>query len=272
LPHPLQHGPARHGLLDLMAAVGPDGRTRPVRAAANPPLQLSRVRYDDPAQPDLAVFTLLTLGGVLAGDQNCHMVELGPSARLRVVMAAATQVLAMPGGSAEQRFDLRLGPESRLEWLAEPLILFADASLTQHTTITLAPGAVLVWLDVLTPGRLARGEIHRFRRFQYALEVRSETGVVLAAERADLTPGHYPLDLPGVLGGQPVVGTLFILGDTIEAERLAALVGGWDAPDIGASALPNRAGLLVRALGASASAVRSRLGAVLERLGAGTIV
>src|SRR5262249_40293083 len=130
----------------------------------------------------------------------------------------------------------------------------------------LAPGARLVLLDVLTPGRLARGELHRFRRYLSELEISDQSGRLLAAERADLVPGRLALNVPGMLRGSPVLGSLFLLGDTLDAERIAAQISASALEQAGATALPNGCGVLVRALGETASAVRAMLLGLLAAL------
>src|SRR5690349_17358177 len=114
----------QEGRLDLRLERS-GGVTRPLRCMARPPLQLSRVRYDDPARPDLAALTLVHLGGILAGDRYELEVELGAGAAARITTAAATQVYRMPRDDASQGICLRLEPGSHLAWLPEPLILFA---------------------------------------------------------------------------------------------------------------------------------------------------
>lgn len=248
----------RHpGRLDLRLECGGQ-RTRPLRCLAEPPIQLSRVRYDDPDDPSLACFTLLHLGGILSGDRLHQRVEVAAGARARITMAAATQVLAMPTGDAELATELQLAPHSRLEWLAEPLILFGDSCLRQSLHIRLAPGARLDLLEVLVPGRLARGEQYRFRSYQSEVEIGDESGRCLSAERAVLEPARRTPARPGILGNTPVLGSLFILGDSVDAERMAAQLTGV-APDVAAMVLPGKCGLLVRLLGAWPTAVRQRL-------------
>jgi urease accessory protein UreH len=85
--------------LDLKLDSDASGRTRPISCLANASFQLSRVRYDDPGEPALAVFTLPHLGGVLAGDRGELCCALGRDAAARVRRAAATQVLSMPEGT-----------------------------------------------------------------------------------------------------------------------------------------------------------------------------
>lgn len=88
--------------LDLQLGLR-DGITRPLVCMAVPPVQLSRARYDVSGRPEIADFTLLHLGGILAGDAVDLQVVLEPGASARVMMAASTQVYCMPEGEATQR-------------------------------------------------------------------------------------------------------------------------------------------------------------------------
>ncbi len=248
----------QHGLLDL-ALEQHDGITRPTRSLAHPPIQLSRVRYDVAGEPNMAGFTLLHLGGVLQGDRADMCVTLGAGAAAQVVFAAATQIYHMPHGDAQHTLHLDLAPGSRLQWLAEPLILFAGADFTQHTTVTLGDGATLALLDVLVPGRLARGEQFQFRRYVTQMDVRDGVGRLLMAERAVLEPGRSTLGRPGMFGATPVVGSLYLLNRALNVEACAAHINQGADERIGATILPNDCGMLVRALGTSASWVKATL-------------
>jgi urease accessory protein len=261
----------QEGRLDLL--LERDGTvTRPVRCAVQPPLQLSRARYDDPAQPDEPALTLIHLGGILAGDHYDLRIVLGDHAGARVTTAAATQVYRMPQGQATQAIQLQLGIGSRLEWLPEPTILFSGARFTQTTSVTLGTGARLALLDVLVPGRLARGEVYQFERYAARLEARDTAGHLLLAERALLEPRRHDLTAPGLLGVTPVLGSLYILGDHVDAERDCARVArradglSGLSIDVGTAVLPNGCGMLVRALGTTASHVHAALLKVLETL------
>lgn len=250
--------PTTGGVLDLLLErVG--GRTRPVRSLAAPPLQLSRARYDNPDRPEDLALTLVHLGGVLQGDCYTLRVELGPRAGAAVTSAAATQVYRMPEGQASQELLLRLGPGSRLDWLPEPLILFGGARFRQTTRVELAPGARLALLDVLAPGRLARGERFAFERYEARLEICAADGRLLAAERALLEPGRHSPAAAGLLDAGPVLGSLFLLGGQPDPERAAAQLHARECPRLGAAVLPGGCGLLVRLLGDSPSAVRREL-------------
>lgn len=265
MTEPVSHGAAagqQDGRVDLLIEQR-DGISRPIRSLAAPPLQLSRVRYDH--GPATACFTLLQLGGMLSGDSNHIALSIGPGAQAEVVGAAATQVLAMPHGSAGQHIEATLAEASQLQWLPEATILFAEAAFTQTARIVLHPDALLAWLDVLVPGRLARGEQYTFRRYANRLGVCNPAGRVLLAERALLEPGRHTLAVGGMFGDTPVVGSLWLLGTPFDA-RCAAQVGESGDPSLGATTLPNGCGVLLRAVGPSSSAVRGVLLGWLRRL------
>lgn len=239
--------------------------TRPRRCYAAPPLQCSRVRYDEPDAPGRAVFTLLHLGGILGGDRYELLVEAGEGTAATVAAAAATQVYAMPAGEAELRTTLRLGPGSRLAWLGAPLILCAGSRLRQSTRVELAPGATLTLLEVLAMGRVARGEMCRFEQYESRLEVRGSGERLLAVERTRLEPGRQDPLAPGMLAGASILGSLYLLGAEVDAERICRAVAARGDTTQGATVLPNNCGVLVRALGSSASKVhRSLLALAVE--------
>jgi urease accessory protein len=171
----------------------------------------------------------------------------------------------MPQGQATQAIQLQLGAGSRLEWLPEPTILFGGARFIQTTSVTLGPGARLALLDVLVLGRLARSELYQFERYAARLEARDTAGHLLLAKRALLEPRRHDMTAPGLLGATPVLGSLYILGDRVDAERDCARVARRTdglsglSIDVGTAILPNGCGMLVRALGTTASHVHATL-------------
>lgn len=250
---------------ELDVALERDGATtRAARLATRPPIQLSRLRYDQPDAPGMAALTMVHLGGILAGDRYDLRVTLGQGAEAAITTAAATQVYRMPALHAEQSLELRLDAGARLRWLPEPTILFGGADFRQETRVLLGAGARLALLDVLVPGRLARGERFAFRRYASRVEICDAGGRLLAAERFALEPGRQPLDVAGVLAAQPVAGSLYLLGDTVDAAAGVAALAR--RPGLGATALPGGAGLLVRAVGHTGSAVRAALLAAMADL------
>jgi urease accessory protein len=106
--------------------------------------------------------------------------------------------------------------------------------------------------------------VYQFERYTTRLEVHNGAGRLLLAERALLEPRRHNLAAPGLFGATPVMGSLYILGDGVDAERGCAQIAkhtNWSEQkiELGTAVLPNGCGMLVRALGTTASQVHTAL-------------
>lgn len=252
------------GAVDLVFQAGPP-RTTPRRRLAVPPLQISRARYDDAADLQKAVLTMSQLGGILDGDRYDVRVQLEPAARARLVSAGATAVYPALTRGGEHCVRLSLASNSRLEWLPEPLILYAGARFRQQTRVELAPGARLVFCETFAPGRLARGELFAFERYESSFEVYAapleagSTPRLLLSERSDIAPATQPIWTLPPFVRQPVFGSLYILGNIEQPEELVQALQSTLPDQGGVTVLPNGAGVLVRIVGSIPARVKQQL-------------
>jgi len=258
------HRPGQEGQLDLrLAVIG--GATRAIRSLVRAPFQLSRARYDPSDHAGTVSFTIVHLGGVLSGDRLQLHVELAAQASATLRTAAAAQIYRMPGQGASQTTSLRLASNSSLAWLPEPTILFGGARFSQITRIELAAGARLALLDVLVPGRLARGECYQFDTYTQRLEIRDAAGRLLVAEYARLEPQQSNFAAAGLLQATPVVGSLYLLGN-YDRQAVHTLLQQHATPNTGSAMLPGECGQLIRVLGTTASMVHGSLITFWQRL------
>ena len=225
------------GLADLTLAVrdpsgaGRGGRTCLVGRRTNPPLQVQRVLYLDEALPDMAFVCLCNpTAGVLQGDTLEIRVRVKTGARAHISTQAATKVFTMPEGAARLDTCLDIDQGAYLEYLPDPLIPFRGARLAQHTSITVAPGASLVYGEVIASGRTARGESLAYSELQYRLDVRTPDGRPIVHEAYRLTPatrsprqrgvlGVAELG-PGTIGAGRAMGTLLVVSQEVSPELL----------------------------------------------------
>jgi urease accessory protein len=84
-----------------------------------------------------------------------------------------------------------------LEYLPEQIIPFAQAAFQQHMTVRLGPGACILAMEIVAPGRLARGEAFAYRDYDSSVCIEAAPGQVLLRERTRLRPGCQRLDRPG---------------------------------------------------------------------------
>jgi urease accessory protein len=247
LPPAADGAVGKEGRLDAaFAAV--DGETRLVRDYATVPFHLTGALDHDEQLPGLAtVYLQSPTGAVAQGDRHDLSVTVGEGARAHVSTGNATKVHSMDGNRGRIDVDLSVAAGGYLEYLPEPTILHGDARFRSETTLSVADDASAIVGEVLVPGRLARDEVFEFERAYTRLQARDPDGL-LFEDATDLHPAERDPRRPGVMGDHDVLGTLYVVGDAA-ADPLHERVADATAARAGATALPNDAGVMVRALG-----------------------
>lgn len=125
--------------------------------------------------------------GVFAGDRLRMKVEVGDNARVRLLTPSATRFHAMAGEEALIEQEFLVGEHARLEYWPEWVMPQGGSAVHQWTRLKVARGGVLIFGDMLAPGRVAHGESHAFRELTTDFELRVENQLV-ARERMHLLP------------------------------------------------------------------------------------
>lgn len=237
------------------------GRTRLSELECRAPLQLLRCHYLDAALPDMAYATIVSpSGGVLQGDRLQIAVRVDGGARLHLDTPSAMRLYRMPDARAEQQVELTVECDGYLEYLPDPAIPFAGADFAAHTRARVAEAATLILAEAVTAGRAARGEVHRFRRYESMVEIGRPDGPILARDTTTLDPADG-LAAPGRLGGSAATGTLYVVraGFIPQALRDAATAAAVPGTQAGASALPGGLGAWLKVLGPDGPSVSAVL-------------
>ncbi|MEL6938381.1 MAG: urease accessory protein UreD [Cyanobacteria bacterium J06598_1] len=217
------------------------------------------------------LYRMNTSPGLLAGDVLGMSLALEAGSALYLADQAATKVHTMPGDGtkAAVHYEVAVGDRATLEFLPEPLILFADAELKQVTDITLHPTAGLTWGEIILPGRLARGECYEFREYWSTIRIKSPSGAVAFVETMKLLGKGNRFLQRSLFASGPVMGTLILgLPDAIatpetlkalseDVDRLSA-----DSIEIASSVLPQGNGLFVRAIAQKTQAMQGAFKAI----------
>lgn len=150
--------------------------------------------------------------GYLPGDRLAIAISVGSGASLVVRGQGATKVYPSPRGiPATVEVSLSVAEDARLVYLPGALIPFREAILEQSTAISVAPGGMVALGEILTPGRVAMGEVDLFTRLHLDVEARL-AGRLCLIERARFEPARRPLTSPARHGPHPVAGTLMLIG------------------------------------------------------------
>lgn len=243
--------PGKVGVLDLDFRRDPGGRTVLARRHQKSPLQVMRPLYVDPALPHVPVtYVMSTGGGVVGGDRLDTDIRVADGAHIVVTTQAATRVHRTDVGYGTQTVSLTLGRGAVCEWVPDPLIPYAGSRFQQRLVAEVPDDAVLVAADVLTAGRVARGERWDLDALVSTVEIVRPGGDPVAVDTTRIVGAEaaHPL----VVGAAGAMGTLFVVAPGPAAELAGVLRDATaDAPGCraGVSTLPDGAGAWVRLVG-----------------------
>jgi urease accessory protein len=173
------------GHLSLLAAVRGNGRTVLASQSFRAPYHLSKP-YWDPDARTLLVQVVNPTAGILAGDRLESEIAVHREAALMVTTPSASRLFQMRDGAAACRQHFAVAEAGWLEVMPEPLVPHRDSRYHQATTIDVAAGGSLFFVDQLMPGRVGHGEAWAWQRLCLELTVRV-AGELVLRERLDQT-------------------------------------------------------------------------------------
>jgi urease accessory protein len=174
------------GNLNLVCAFDPERGTFLARQSFSAPIHLSKAYWDGET---LLVNVVNQTAGVFGGDRIVTHVLVEPGARVLLASPSAARFHPSRGREArlEQAFEIRAG--GSLDVLPEISIPQRDSRSFQKTVIDVEAGGELLYLESLTPGRVASGESFAFALYAWSTDIRLAGRAVLR-ERASISPGN----------------------------------------------------------------------------------
>ncbi len=177
--------PGLSGSLRLVCASSPQRGTYLAQQSFTAPIHISKSYWNGDA---LLVHLINPTAGVFGGDCIRTHVTVEPGARVLLSSPSATRFHPSRGRLAqlEQLFEIRAG--GSLDILPEISIPQRDSRSRQKTVIQVELGGELIYLETLTPGRVASGEIFVFDEYAWATDI-TVGGRLVLRERAVIRPG-----------------------------------------------------------------------------------
>ncbi len=125
-------------------------------------------------------------GGMVDGDAVRLELDVGAGASCLLTSQASQKIYR---GASRAELDATVGDRGVLIAVPDPTVPYGGACFTQRTTIALGGAASLAWMDVVTAGRVARGERWASGRLDLGLEL-TRAGRVVLRDRVVLDPAH----------------------------------------------------------------------------------
>ncbi|MEX2299122.1 MAG: urease accessory protein UreD [Dongiaceae bacterium] len=260
----------RLAALRLEFAASSEGQTHVARQYASYPFHICRpFRYAGDPAGMASVYTQSASGGVYEHERLSIAIETGAGAAAHVTTQASTIVHEMQDGFAEQTIELHAGPDSWLEFLADPLILFPDARIETRLRLVAAAGARAIVGDAFL-AHDPKGQDRPFGRVTGEIRIEREDGSTIAVDRLSVSGTNFCTALRQADRGFATHGSMLMLapdGETahaLDAVR-ALLAAPQETPSevyAGVSLLPQGAGLWTRAVARDGAALRRTMLAI----------
>lgn len=164
------------------------------------------------AQKAAEVMVMSASAGIMAGDAQSIDVRVGVGAALRVTNQAFEKIHRMEAGkSASRSTRLAVAEGAYLDYAPQPMIPFADSEYTADCVAELeGPGARLVFEEVLSCGRVARGERFGYRSFKNRVRV-NVAGRPVYLDNVVYDPATMPMEGMGLYEGFSHLGNLVLV-------------------------------------------------------------
>lgn len=205
---------------------------------------------------ELLVYLMDASAGLFGGDTQSIECHVGPGASLYVTSQAACK-LHPAAGDAPSLLTQRMfvAENATLEYFPEPMIPLTDSHHEGDMKVWLSSRAQAFIGEIITAGRVGRGEFFKYRRFANRMSVywNSELSVY---DPLELRPSEW-IGSAAVFEGFTHIGTLWALSDRIgagELQLLQELLSSprWNVRLYGGCSQLQRGGVVLRALGKSA--------------------
>ncbi len=177
--------PGLSGNLRLVCASSPERGTYLAQQSFTAPMHISKSYWNGDT---LLVHLINPTAGVFGGDCIRTHVAVEVGARVLLSSPSATRFHPSRGRVAqlEQVFEIRAG--GSLDVFPEISIPQRNSRSRQRTAIQVETGGELIFLETLTPGRVASGESFVFAEYAWATDI-SVGGRLILRERATIRPG-----------------------------------------------------------------------------------
>lgn len=225
------------------------------------PLLTQKALHYDVANPSMAyLFLMSSSGGVLQGDRYRIEISIKNKGIANITTQGATRIYKMDSNYATQFVDIDVDDNSYLEFLPDQIIPYKKSRYFQQVQITSGIDSTVVYSEVITPGRVAMGELFDYDLYYLRLAAKSKGGKILFMDVSRLDPKEQQFSQIGVLGTNSVFGTLYIITKKEQLQKISddldMILGNTDLM-CGCSFLPEDSGLVVRMAGNSSEDIKT---------------
>lgn len=201
----------------------------------------------------LQVLVLTASAGIMEGDTQEIEIIAGEGSKLEFLTQAYEKIHKMEEGEAIRKTKLVVGKNAELKYHPLPTIPFAKSAYRSETEIELEDeSAKLIFTEVLSCGRAARGERFQYRYYHNLVTAKQE-GHYIYRDNTIYDPEKFKMEEIGMYEGYTHLASMLIcnyeIGDAVLSQMMEFLD---ETEEIeGAVTRSNHKDLVIRILGKS---------------------
>lgn len=248
--------PGKHGYLKMGFELDGAGRSIMRDLKRHVPLIVQQELYFDAEMPDMPCVYILSSGGPnVDGDRFGQDIYLKKNSMAFISTGAATKLAKMERNYSGMKQTITLEAGAYLEYLPEPVIPCCHTRYISDTTIVIDPTAAMFYSEIYMPGRKyhKHGEIFEYDVLSICAHAERPDGEQLFREKFVVKPSAGHIRDIGVMDFFDVFANVIVLAPFEKAEQIYAktdpFIDRKKRLAAGITRLPNKAGLLYRALG-----------------------
>lgn len=204
------------GELSLVFRKRENGRTYLAEQYFKLPLQVMKPHYQDD-DGTAFVYLLNPAGGILQNDVLYTQILLEENSRVLVTTPSNTKLYKMEDGHAELINRITVKSGAVLEYLPEHNVPFARSKTYQENEFHLDEEAVLIASDMVTAGRVARGEVFQYDLYASRTKI-YVNGKLKIYDNSRMNPQSIEMSNLGYMEGYLTNGTIYVYAKNMTDE------------------------------------------------------
>lgn len=195
------------GKLSLVFRRKESGKTYIAKQYFKLPLQIMSPHYQD-RDGTAFVYLLNPSGGILQHDRLLTEIEMEENSKALITTPSSTKFYKMDDGYAHVVTQVHVKAGAVLEYLPEHNVPFAQSSTYQESDFHLDSSAVLIASDMVTAGRVSRGEIFDYDIYASKTKIYVD-GRLQLYDNNEMNPETVKISEMGLLEGYLTNGTVY---------------------------------------------------------------
>lgn len=194
------------------------------------PMQIMPPHYQD-EDGTAFVYLLNTGGGVLQNDRFLTELTLEKGSRAMVTTPSTNKLYRMEDGHAVMENNITLADDAVLEYMPEHNVPFADSKAYQTNNFYLSSASTLIAMDMVTAGRVSRGEIFDYGIYTSGTRIYVD-GKLKVYDNCRIEPGKMRLESLGIMEEHLTNGTIYVYSDKVDDELIQQLNDYYDSKSV----------------------------------------